>query len=104
MEPGGPLSFDLCVTAPNDRKMEGDEYGSVSFSVASDDPAYDGLPIAPLVLRIVDALPTVTLVADHALAGTIGPVALGEGVTVAGFDRSGEPAELAYGDGGVGVW
>jgi Ca2+-binding RTX toxin-like protein len=103
VEPGGPLSFDLCVTAPNDRKAEGDEYGSINFSVASDDPAYDGLPIAPLVLRLIDALPTVTLVADHALAGGIGPAPLGEGVTIAGFDRDGNLAELAYGDGGVGV-
>jgi hypothetical protein len=103
VEPGGPLTFDLCITAPNDRRVEGDEYGSVNFSVASDDPAYDGLPIAPLVLRITDALPTVTLVADHALAGKVGPAEFGEGVTIAGFDHKGLPAELAYGDGGVGV-
>ena len=72
VKPGDPLTFELCVTAPNDRKGEGDEIGSVNFGVASSDPAYNGLPIAPLVLEIVDALPSVTLVADQSLEGSTG--------------------------------
>lgn len=103
INPGDPLTFELCVTAPNDRKAEGDEIGSVGFSVASADPAYDGLPIAPLLLEVTDALPSVTLVADQSLEGSKGPVAFGEGVTIQGFDLKGNAAALGYGDGGVGV-
>ena len=58
VNPGDPLTFELCVTAPNDGKGEGDEIGTINFGVASNDPAYDGLPIAPLVLEIIDALPS----------------------------------------------
>ena len=103
VNPGDPLTFELCVTAPNDGKGEGDEIGSVNFGVKSSDPAYDGLPIAPLLLEITDALPSVTLVADQSLEGSTGPVAFGEGVTIQGFDLKGNAAELGYGDGGVGV-
>ena len=103
VNPGDPLTFELCVTAPNDRKGEGDEIGSINFGVESSDPAYDGLPIAPLVLEIVDALPRVTLVADQSLEGSTGPVAFGDGVTIQGFDLKGNAAALGYGDGGVGV-
>ena len=103
VNPGDPLTFELCVTAPNDRKGEGNELGTLNFGVKSNDPAYDGLPIAPLVLEIVDALPKVTLVADHALEGSAGPVAFGEGVTIQGFDLKGKAAQLGFGDGGVGV-
>ncbi len=86
VNPGDPLTFELCVTAPNDKKGEGNEFGTINFGVKSSDPAYDGLPIAPLVLEIVDALPSVTLVADHSLEGSKGPVAFGDGVTIQGFD------------------
>ena len=103
VNPGDPLTFELCVTAPNDRKGEGKELGTLNFGVESSDPAYDGLPIAPMVLEIVDALPKVTLVADQALEGSTGPVAFGDGVTIQGFDFKGNAAELGYGDGGVGV-
>ncbi len=103
VKPGDPLTFELCVTAPNDRKAEGDEYGTINFGVSSSDPAYDGLPIAPLVIGIIDAQSRVTLVADHSLAGTKGPVAFGDGVTIQGFDSKGAAARLAYGDGGIGI-
>lgn len=63
VQPGGPLSFDLPVSAvAGNGPATG--YGFVGVTTTSDDPAYDGLSMAPLVFEVEDLPPLLVTLGD----------------------------------------